>query len=88
MSAGPALSKKRPSISIAFDRRRRRFELKFLHDPSVTAPKEIFVPRLQYPDGFDVEVSNGEYRHDDALQTLFYEHDPDQCAHKIVIKPK
>ncbi len=39
-----------------FDRANGRFELSFDADPAVTAPTEIFVPAIQYPTGFDVEV--------------------------------
>ncbi len=40
-----------------FDRADGRFELAFDADPSVTAPTEIFVPTIQYPAGFDVQVT-------------------------------
>ena len=39
-----------------FDRRRGHFVLEFRPDPAVTAPTEVFVPGLQYPNGCRLEV--------------------------------
>ncbi len=43
--------------AMKFDRVSGRFELVFDADPSVAASTEIFVPRLQYPGGCEVEAS-------------------------------
>jgi hypothetical protein len=48
-------------LSMRFDLRSRRFELRVALDPAVHAPTEIFVPRFQYPAGFDVVVTSGTY---------------------------
>ena len=42
-----------------FDRVSGSFEFVFDADPSIAASTEIFVPRLQYPRGCEVEVSGG-----------------------------
>jgi endoglycosylceramidase len=46
-------------LSYRFDhtRRSRRFVLVFRASPRIHAPTEIFVPRMQYPRGYDVRVS-------------------------------
>ena len=44
-----------------FDRKRRLFTFSFRADSSVTEPTELFVPNSQFPDGYRVEVSDGEY---------------------------
>jgi len=36
----------------------------------VVAPSEVFVPRLQYPNGPQVELSAGRFSHDGARQIL------------------
>jgi hypothetical protein len=40
----------------------RTFEFTWLPDPSIIASTEIFVPNVQYPDGYRVELSAGSYR--------------------------
>jgi hypothetical protein len=74
-------------VRLSFDLRRRIFELAFRHEPGVSAPTEVFVPRLQYPDGCRVEVSDGTYRLHPDEQTLVYQHDPGRPEHVIRIRP-
>jgi hypothetical protein len=51
-----------------FDRDSGRFEAEIDVDPSITAPSEIYVPRRQYPGGYDQVVSDGaSIRRDDQL---------------------
>ncbi|MBS1151188.1 MAG: putative glycosidase, partial [Myxococcaceae bacterium] len=38
-------------VRYGFELKSRRFELVMRHDPSVTAPSELYVPRLHYPHG-------------------------------------
>lgn len=70
-----------------FDRVRGIYELVFRHDPAVQGPTEIFVPPLQYPRGFRVEVSDGEYELDSEGRLLRYYHTPDQPRHRVRIMP-
>jgi hypothetical protein len=72
---------------MAFDLKRRTFDFVFQHDPTVTAPTEIFVPELQYPDGYEAEVSDGEYEVDRSAQTLVYRHSMAQAIHRIRVRP-
>jgi hypothetical protein len=73
-------------LRISFNIRRKIFEYEFRHDPQVTAPTVFFVPNLQYPSGYRVEVSDGSYQSDSAAQTLTYKHSKEKEIHKIVTK--
>lgn len=54
-----------------FDLATRTFEYEFQPDPALTVPTEIFVPQLQYPGGYQVELSGGSYAQDrDGAQLL------------------
>ena len=68
-------------LSLHFSASERVFEFAFRHDPAVKAPTECFIPNLQYPDGYAVEVSDGEYTVDRETQTLTYRHDPARAEH-------
>jgi hypothetical protein len=43
---------------------------RFVYEADGKGETEIFVPRLQYPDGYDVEVEGGEATRDDENQSL------------------
>jgi len=68
-------------LRMGFDIRRGIFELEFRHDPRVTAPTEIFVPNYQYPNGYEVEVSDGTYEVDRAGQMLTYRRGDERDVH-------
>jgi hypothetical protein len=74
-------------LRICFDIRRRIFDFRFRHDPSVEKPTEIFIPDLQYPGGYDVRVSDGTYQHDGTNQMLVYSHDPAHAVHTVRVSP-
>ncbi|MCG2768725.1 MAG: cellulase family glycosylhydrolase [Anaerolineae bacterium] len=88
-------------LRLSFDVKRRVFEYEFRHDPAVEvptgaveaptgaveAPTEIFVPNYQYPDGYEVEVSDGTYETDRENQRLIYRHSTDLDTHRIRIMP-
>jgi hypothetical protein len=44
----------------SFDRASGVFEAEIEIDPAISAPTEVFVPRVQYPAGYAVTVSKGE----------------------------
>ena len=64
------------------------FVFNFTHDNSVTEPTEIFLPTLQYPDGFDVQVSDGDYDFDVLTQMLTYRHSDSSETHTITVFPR
>lgn len=64
------------------------FVFKFKHDSTISEPTEIFLPTLQYPDGFDVQVSDGEYEFDVLKQMLTYRYSDDLDTHTIMVFPR
>lgn len=73
-------------LRIEFDVKHRTFEFGFRHDPAVNAPTEVFVPSIQYPEGYVVEVSDGAYEVDRAGQTLTYRHGTDRMIHCVRVR--
>jgi hypothetical protein len=74
-------------LRLSFDLQRRVFAYEFRHDPAVQAPTELFVPELQYPGGYRVEVSDGDYTIDREQQTVYYCHSDRQPVHRVEIFP-
>ena len=74
-------------LEMAFEPKRGTFHVAFRHDPAVSAPTEIYVPNLQYPGGYQVEVSDGEYQIDREAQTLVYHHSGERETHHVQIRP-
>lgn len=72
-------------LHLEFNLRDRIFDFTFRHDAAVTEPTVIFVPRLQYPHGISVEISDGRYEIPAADQRLLYWHSPDRPEHSIRI---
>ncbi len=66
----------------------RTFECAFRHEPTVTTPTEIYVPKFQYPDGVDVAVSDGIFEFQAEDQILVYRHTADRDVHTIRIRPR
>jgi hypothetical protein len=76
-------------LEMAFDLNAGSFDFVFQHDPTVTAPTELYVPEFQYPDGYEVVISDGECQADRSTQTLVYRHSTAQATHRIrVRRPK
>ncbi len=74
-------------LRLSFDMRSRILEFSFRHDPAVTAPTEILVPGYQYPQGFEVEVSDGAYEVDAERQLVVYRHGDEQQEHTVRVRP-
>lgn len=72
---------------LSFEMKHRIFQYEFRHDPRVSAPTELFVPRFQYPDGYQVQVSDGRWESDCASQILCYWHTLDRDSHAVRISP-
>ena len=75
-------------LRMSFDIHRRVFSFEFRHDPAVSAPTEIFVPNYQYPDGYNVWITDGECEVQSEGQTLIYEHSTGRETHRIQITPR
>jgi hypothetical protein len=75
-------------LRMAFDLRRRHFEFDFRVDPRIEAPTEIFVPEVQYPAGYVVQVTAGAYEMDPARRCLRYYADATPSLHTVRIDPR
>ena len=49
---------------MSFNIRTIEFEFTFRHADGVDAPTELFIPQIQYPKGFSVQVSDGTFELD------------------------
>jgi hypothetical protein len=75
-------------LRMRFGLRTRRFEFSFRHDARVKAPTEFFIPRYQYPNGYAVEITDGNCEEKPDAQLLLYHHTLDREIHTIRIRPK
>ncbi len=57
-------------LHMHFDRRTGRFVLQYQADPAISLPTELYVPQIQYPHGYDVQLSSGRTEQDRAAQIL------------------
>ena len=60
-------------LQMRWDLATRTFEFTWQPDPAIDAPTEIFVPALQYPEGYHVELSAGGYRREPDRSRLLVE---------------
>ena len=74
-------------LRMSFNLRTRTFEFEFLHNPAVRAPTEFFLPRLQYPGGCRVKVTDGRFEIDRGAQRLLYWHTQDRARHQVRVRP-
>lgn len=61
------------------------FEFEFEHSDKTQAATEIYVPHFQFPNGYKVQVSDGDYEINEAEQRLVYHHSHDRYRHHIRI---
>ncbi len=73
-------------LSMSFDYRHRLFRFSFRHGASVSEPSEFYVPNLQYPKGYRVSVSDGEYFIDREKQRMVYRHSQEREVHTLEIR--
>jgi hypothetical protein len=74
-------------LHLHYDIHSRFCEYTFEHDPAVSAPTELFIPNLHYPQGIRVEASGGQWSHDRAAQTLSYRPTTTGGKHSLHIRP-
>jgi hypothetical protein len=74
-------------LEMAYNPGRRVFDFTFRHDAAIQAPTEIYVPNLHYPDGYEVEVSDGTYTADREAQVLVYHHGDALAVHHFRLRP-
>ncbi len=51
----------------------------------LNAPTELYIPNLQYPNGYRIEVSEGVYETKRNSQEVLYWHSRESSLHKIKI---
>lgn len=74
-------------IKSSFNPFLRVFKLIFKHDPTISAPTEVYIPNYHYPHGYSVRVSDGRYEIQRSNQLLLYWPGEEHSIHKINIKP-
>jgi hypothetical protein len=74
-------------LRMSFDINKITFEFEFRHDPQVNAPTEFFIPDLQYPHGYQVEVSDGSVEKVQEKQALYYQPGGGREIQVIKIRP-
>lgn len=74
-------------LRMSYDFHSGVFEYVFRHDPSVTQPTEFYIPSYQYPQGYEVTVSDGTYEIDTQHQRLIYRHSERDMPHFIRVAP-
>lgn len=75
-------------LELSFDYRKRTMFYRFRHDPRVDQPTEFYVPAYQYPRGYRVSVSDGDYEVLEKDQKLIYRHTHNQPEHTVRIQPE
>ena len=75
-------------LNMRFDMARGVFTFSFRHDSDITEPTEIYVPNSQYPEGYSVTVSDGEFEIQREEQLLIYRHSDADEPHTIRIASK
>jgi hypothetical protein len=74
-------------LEMSFNPGRREFKFAFRHEPGIDAPTELYVPNYQYPHGYEVVVSDGEYTVDPENQCLQYHHSGAMEVHRLRLRP-
>ncbi|MGB7338842.1 MAG: cellulase family glycosylhydrolase [Phototrophicaceae bacterium] len=64
------------------------FTFEYIPNGDIEQPTEIYVPTLQYPDGFDINVTGGVCTHDADSQTLFINCDAHTNIVTLEIQPR
>jgi len=70
-------------LNMRFDLKRGLFTFSFRADSAATEPTELFVPNSQFPAGYRVEVSDGEFEILRDEQRVLYRHSDKDMPHMI-----
>ncbi len=71
-------------LRMDFDYKAKAFSFEFDADSSIEAPTIIYIPQIQYPNGFKIEISEGEIEKNEKEQLIFIRTKEDGI-HKIEI---
>jgi hypothetical protein len=75
-------------ISMSFNITTKRFDCSFCWNAEINAPMELFIPDFQYPQGFEVAASAGNWDFNQDSQMLRYYPIQSDIVHNISIIPK
>jgi len=70
-------------LSMSYDRREGIFNFEFRHDVKVVEPTIVYLPKLAFPRGCRISVSDGEATLDAAGQRLTYRHTSSRQEHTL-----
>ena len=62
----------------SFNRKKKKFQMRYLSNPTIEQPTVIFVPRLQFTNDYKVEVQEGEVIRDTQNQLVVIRHESKQ----------
>jgi len=69
-----------------FNFKKGEFLYEFTDDPCIAAPTEIFIPRFQFPHGYDIQISDGSIEKVEEKQFLLYWPEKKHSRHQIKIR--
>lgn len=74
------------TLRTSFDQRTGVFDHVFRHEWPVR-PTELYIPQVQYPDGFAVRVTDGTYEIDRENERVIYRHSEKDIPHFVRVIP-
>jgi len=75
-------------VKVRFNINNRLFEFEYSHKSNIQEPTQIFVPKIQYPLGCRVVISDGRYELDLDEQRLLHWPSEQMSNHRIQLLPK
>ncbi len=63
-------------VNMNYQDSNRTLRVTIEHDPTISHLTELYVPSLQYPNGWIARASHGHIAANDSIQHLLWEHDP------------
>lgn len=72
-------------LNMRFDPMRGIFTFSFRHDKDIKEPTELYVPNSQFPAGYRVEVTDGDYEINREEQSVIYRHTDKDIPHMVRI---
>ena len=73
-------------LRTSYDPRTGVFDHVFRHSTPIE-PTELYLPRSQFPTGYEVHVTDGDYEIDQSNERLIYRHSDKEIPHFIRIIP-
>jgi hypothetical protein len=58
-------------LKMEFNYKEKTFNFEFKGDSSISAPTIIYVPKIQFPKGYEIKLSEGEYEKNEEEQLIF-----------------